>query len=149
MIIDRKKDLCKLKMGEYVALSKVENVCKGSQYTQLPMVHAVSTEDHCILCLCPAIANLKKLAESMGKGDQKLGDWCADPAIIEAVLADIQTTCKAGNLAKFEIPQKLILIEDLWTPDNDMLTAVNKLKRKEIVGRHAKEINGIGYPVKI
>ena len=85
----------------------------------------------------------------MGKGDQKLGDWCADPAIIEAVLADIQTTCKAGNLAKFEIPKKLILIEEEWTPENDMLTAVRKLKRKEIVGRHAKEINGIGYPVKI
>ena len=149
MIIDRKKDLCKLKMGEYVALSKVENVCKGSQYTQLPMVHAVSTEDHCILCLCPAIANLKQLAVSMGKGDQKLGEWCADPAIIEAVLADIVTTCKAGNLAKFEIPKKLILIEEEWTPENDMLTAVRKLKRKEIVGRHAKEINGIGYPVKI
>ena len=67
----------------------------------------------------------------------------------EAVLADIVTTCKAGNLAKFEIPKKLILIEEEWTPENDMLTAVRKLKRKEIVGRHAKEINGIGYPVKI
>ena len=37
------QDLVKLQMGEYVALSKVENVLKTCKYTQLPMVYASST----------------------------------------------------------------------------------------------------------
>merc|ERR1719159_2325013 len=52
MIIDRKKDLVKLQMGEYVALSKVENVLKACKYTQLPMVYALPSMDYCIALIC-------------------------------------------------------------------------------------------------
>ena len=51
--------------------------------------------------------------------------------------------CKAAKLSKFEIPEKVVLIEELWTPENDMLTAVQKLKRREIVAKHKAEIDRV------
>ena len=65
-IIDRKKDLVKLQQGEYVALSKVENVLKTSQYTALPMVYALSSMSYCIALICPNEGPLMKLAASLG-----------------------------------------------------------------------------------
>merc|ERR1712194_166337 len=99
-IIDRKKDLVKLQMGEYVALSKVENALKSSKYTALPMVYATSSMSYAIALICPNVPNLKTLAASLG------------------------------------IDAEVILVEELWTPENDMLTAVQKLKRREIVAKH-------------
>ncbi len=53
--------------------------------------------------------------------------------------------CKAAKLAKFEVPAKVVLIDEPWTPDNGMLTAVMKLKRKEIFKRHQGDIESINY----
>jgi len=142
MIIDRKKDLVKLQMGEYVALSKVENVLKGSKYTQLPMAYASSTMSYAIALVCPNIPKLNELAASLGVTGS-LSELCADPKVIKAVEEDMVAVCKAGKLVKFEIPTKIILIDDLWTPDNDMLTAVNKLKRKQIADKHRTQIDAM------
>jgi len=147
MIIDRKKDLVKLQMGEYVALSKVENVLKACKYTQLPMVYALPTMDYCIALICPNIPKLTELGVSLGLDPAtSLSELCTNAKVLEAVLAEATATCKTGKLAKFEIPTKIILVDDLWTPDNDMLTAVQKLKRKEIVGKHQKEIDAVYTP---
>jgi long-subunit acyl-CoA synthetase (AMP-forming) len=141
-IIDRKKDLVKLQQGEYVALSKVENVLKACQYTALPMVYAQSTKSYCIVLLCPAVHKLKELATSLGvEGD--LSAMCANPKVTAAVLEAVTATCKAAKLVRFEMPTKVILIDDLWTPENDMLTAVNKLKRKQIVEKHQALIDEV------
>jgi len=142
MIIDRKKDLVKLQMGEYVALSKVENALKASQYTALPMVYATSSMSYAIALVCPNIPNLTKLAESLGVQGE-LGALCTDEKVLAEVLKDLTATCKAAKLATFEIPKKVVLIEELWTPDNEMLTAVQKLKRREIVAKHKAEIDTI------
>eukprot|EP00966_Prymnesium_polylepis_P117755 2722197-Prymnesium_polylepis.1 len=68
---------------------------------------------------------------------------CADPKVNAGVLKEVQATCAAAKLAKFEIPTKVILIEELWTPENDMLTAVQKLKRREIVAKHKAAIDAV------
>lgn len=34
-----------------------------------------------------------------------------------------------GKLAAFEIPKKVVLDAEPWTPENDMVTAAFKLKR--------------------
>ena len=56
---------------------------------------------------------------------------------------DVAATCKAAKLFNFEIPTKVVLIEELWTPENDMLTAVQKLKRREIVAKHKAAIDSV------
>jgi len=141
-IIDRKKDLVKLQMGEYVALSKVENALKASQYVALPMVYATSSMSYAIALICPNIPNLKKLAAELGV-EGELSDWCTDEKVIAAVLKNVASTCASSKLAKFETPTKIILIDDLWTPENDMLTAVQKLKRREIVSKHKALIDAV------
>merc|ERR1719238_1516206 len=134
-IIDRKKDLVKLQQGEYVALSKVENALKSCQYVQLPLVYGESDFDYCIALICPNVPNLKKLAASLGVQGE-LGELCVNKDIIAAVLKDVQATAKAAKLVKFETPEKVILTEELWTPENDMLTVVQKLKRIDIKAKH-------------
>merc|ERR1712137_184256 len=138
MIIDRKKDLVKLQMGEYVALSKVESALKTSPYFALPMVHASSSMSYCIALICPNVPELKKLGV---EGD--LSALCKNETVIAAVLKDVQAACKAAKLQKFEIPTKVVLIDDLWTPENDMLTAVMKLKRKDILSKHKAQVDSI------
>ena len=55
----------------------------------------------------------------------------------------MQAVCKAAKLQRFEMPTKIVLIDELWTPDNDMLTAVQKLKRREIVNKHKAQIDEV------
>ena len=68
---------------------------------------------------------------------------CPAPQVIAAVLADCATVCKAAKLQKFEIPTKIVLIDELWTPENDMLTAVQKLKRRQIADKHKADIDAV------
>jgi len=143
-IVDRKKDLVKLTHGEYIALSKIENVLKSSRFVAVPLVHAKSTMSFCIALICPTPA-ARELAGA--NKDAKWPEICADEAVAKAVLEDLQAVCKAAKLNKFEIPQKCVLISDEFSVENEMMTAVRKLKRKPIADKHAKEISAIGYPV--
>jgi long-chain acyl-CoA synthetase len=140
-IIDRKKDLVKLQQGEYVALSKVENAMKTSKYTALPMTYAKSTMSYCIALVCPNEPALRALG--LAPEGATMAELCAHEGVIGAVTADIKEACKKAKLAKFEIPEKIILIDELWTPDNEMLTAVNKLKRKQIEQKHQAVITQV------
>ena len=141
-IIDRKKDLVKLQNGEYVALSKVENVLKASAHVELPMVYARSNMTYCIALICPRESGLHALADKFGlPASLSLPELCNKEEVVAAVLADVQATCKERKLATFETPKKVILVSELWTQENELLTAAMKLKRKPIVDKHLDEIN--------
>ena len=141
MIIDRKKDLVKLQQGEYVALSKVENAIKASKFTALPMTYAKSTMSYCIVLICPNEPALRAIPGAPPTASLK--ELCANPDIIKAVSEDVAAVCKKAKLAKFETPSKVVLIDELWTPENDMLTAVQKLKRKPIESKHKDQIEAV------
>lgn len=46
-----------------------------------------------------------------------------------------------GKLQKTEIPAAVTLCKDVWTPDNGLVTAAFKLKRKDIQDRYQSDIN--------
>jgi len=47
----------------------------------------------------------------------------------------------AGKLANFEIPKRVKLCAELWTPDTGLVTAAFKLKRKQIQTHYESDIN--------
>jgi long-chain acyl-CoA synthetase len=143
-IIDRKKDLVKLQMGEYVALSKVENAMKLCPFVENALCYALSTKSSTVALIVPNEAALRakcKAAASAG-ADATLAALCADTAVVAEVLAALKDVCKS-KLAAFEIPAKIAMVSTPWTPENDMVTAALKLKRVQIVGANKATLDAI------
>lgn len=139
ILTDRKKDLVKLQLGEYVSLGKVESEMKTSPLIENICVYGESSKIFCVALVVPNEKALKKLAASMNiRGEFE--ELCANPAIAKAFLNEFFEHAKTTHLEKFEIPQKLKLISDVWSPSNNMLTAIFKIKRKEIQDRYKAEI---------
>ena len=59
-----------------------------------------------------------------------------DPRLIELVSKSLRETGLKNGLKKAEIPTKLVLVTDEWTPDNGLLTAALKLKRSLIKAKY-------------
>ena len=45
-----------------------------------------------------------------------------------------------NGLKNFEIPAKVLIVLDEWTPDNGLVTAAFKIRRKFIYDEYKKEI---------
>ena len=142
-IVDRKKDLVKLQMGEYVALSKVENAMKQSPLVEQALCYALSSKSHAIALVAPAPKPLRAWAEANGLPEASTS-WealCRAPAAVAEVLASVQKACKGCKLLGFEIPTALALVHEPWTPENDCLTAAMKMKRQVITHKHKGDLD--------
>ena len=60
--------------------------------------------------------------------------------MIQAVLDTLTAHGTKYNLKKFEIPRKVILVLDAWTPDTGLVTAAFKIKRRVIQDRFKEDI---------
>ena len=133
-IIDRKKDLVKLQMGEYVSLGKVEACFKSHPLVDNICVIADSSRTYCVALVVPEMARLTELAIQLELClDYK--ELCENPLVIETVTGQLTEHAKE-TLQKFEIPQKYALIYNPWTPDTGLVTSSMKLKRKAIQAKY-------------
>lgn len=105
--------------------------------------HRAACFRYCIALICPVMGALLAAAKAEGVESTDKEELCQHPKVVAAVFADVTAVCKAARLQRFECPQKVILVDELWTPDNDMLTAVQKLKRKPIEQKHKAEIDSV------
>lgn len=48
---------------------------------------------------------------------------------------------KAARLEKFEIPAKILLLPEPWTPESGLVTAALKLKREQIKTKFKDDLN--------
>jgi len=141
-IIDRKKDLVKLQHGEYVALSKVEGVLKLSPYVENVLLHVDPHQSYCTALVCPQFGAIRKFCRENGIDEENTEAACSNEKVVNEVLRSFKEVSK-GKLQAVETPKKVTLIpaSRTWTPDNDLLTAAMKLKRKPIINAHIDEIN--------
>lgn len=140
-IIDRKKDLWKARNGEYVALAKVESAMKLSHYVDLCMCYGAFGGTAPVALICPNEVSLKRLACELEIPVTNMEDMCANKALIDAVNDDIRLSCR--KLFEYEKPRMIVLVSDLWTPENGLLTAAMKMKRLAIVQKHQQDIDAL------
>jgi len=140
-IIDRKKDLVKLQLGEYVSLGKVESQLKTHPLVENICVYGDSYQPYTVAVMVPIRNALEKLATELGKTYSEYNDLCKDSDIIQAVLKSINVHGIKSNLEKFEIPKMVTLVPEAWTPESGLVTAAFKLKRKIIQNCFQQDIN--------
>uniref|UniRef100_A0A9L0TSB0 long-chain-fatty-acid--CoA ligase n=1 Tax=Equus caballus TaxID=9796 RepID=A0A9L0TSB0_HORSE len=138
-IIDRKKDLVKLQAGEYVSLGKVEAALKNLSLIDNICAYANSYHSYVIGFIVP---NQKELTELARKKGLK-GTWeelCNSCEMENEVLKVLSEAAISASLEKFEIPVKIRLSPEPWTPETGLVTDAFKLKRKELKTHYQADI---------
>jgi len=157
-LIDRKKNLVKLKGGEYIAIEQMEAVYGTSTWVDAKnggiMVHGDGDMDKPVALIQGNMVALRKWAEENGVSGDDVA-ICANEKTVKMVLADLLSIGKD----KLAINEKLCAIavisgtgsavwpgddKSTWTPENGFLTASNKIDRNAI--KHGKEMNGENSP---
>jgi len=139
-IIDRKKDLVKLQLGEYISLGKVESELKTCPIVENCCIYGDPTQNYVVALVVPNEAKLEALAEKLGLIDLSHEQLCENKDITGAVLRDLQQHGKRLGLEKFELPGAVTLCTDMWTPESGLVTAAFKLKRKPIQDFYQKDL---------
>ena len=145
-IIDRVKNLLKLKGGEYIALEKMEMTYGNSKF-----VDAVNGG----IC-CYGDGDMDRPVALMQLNEIVVMKWAKEKGIsgkflqlkdekklYDAVLADMKLEAEKGKLSHLERLVGLSFLTTPWTPENGCLTAANKLQRRVVVETFEKEFNEV------
>jgi long-chain acyl-CoA synthetase len=144
-ITDRKKELLKTSGGKYVAPAPIENKLKEDFLIEQMMV--VGDNQRFVSALIvPAEAALKDWCEECGVGWNSLSQAIKDPKVI----AQYQKVLDRYNpeFSHIEQIKKFVLLDKTWEPSKKdgtaaELTPTMKLKRRVILEKFAREIEGM------
>ena len=146
-IVDRLKNLVKLKGGEYVAIESMEKEYSKSIFVNALaggiMCYGDGDMDRPVALVQANCVELGKWATSNGIAFKDNDDLCANPAVEAYALSDLNKEGRLGGVGANEILMAVTLISgegepteqepnSPWTPENQFLTASNKLNRKPI-----------------
>ncbi len=143
-IVGRTKALAKNANGEYIAMEALE-----SMYVQNDLVLPNGV---CVVVdsLQPFIVGIVLTDESkamaFAKKNNLEGSW---PAILDdekfrtVAIASLGKTAKENGKKPFECFKTVRFYNHEWTPENGILTAAMKLKRREIDAKYAEDIKGM------
>ncbi|KAI9183426.1 long-chain fatty acid-CoA ligase [Blastocladiella emersonii ATCC 22665] len=141
-LIDRRKNLVKLSNGEYIALEKLESIYAACHYLAKVCIYADPERSFAIAIGNPHPPMVKTLAGKLGidVDSTSVEQLCHDDRVRAAIVKDLATIAKSNGLAPAEYPKAVILADEEWTPQNEMLTAAMKLQRRNINNKYKSEI---------
>lgn len=139
-IIDRKKDIVKLQHGEYISLGKAEAALLSSKYVDNVMVHADPFHNYCVAVVVPLRPALEQWAKEAGINFGDFSQLCENRETISEVQGSLSKVAKDAKLQKFEIPERIMLAADPWTPESGLVTAALKIKREQVKAKFKNEL---------
>uniref|UniRef100_A0AC34QAD6 Uncharacterized protein n=1 Tax=Panagrolaimus sp. JU765 TaxID=591449 RepID=A0AC34QAD6_9BILA len=90
--------------------------------------------------MVPNKKNLQELANRHNIDESDYKKLCENEDLQKIVTKELENHAK-NKLEKMEIPRKVYICHETWTPQNDMLTEAMKLKRKNIEKAFKKQID--------
>jgi len=139
-IVDRKKDLVKLQHGEYISLGKVESILSFCDFVDNICVYGDSFHTNVIALIVPNRKALTELAAQFKKESLSFSDLCQDNEIIAGVKKAVAEHGSKSGLLRMEIPGEIKLCSEVWMPDNGLVTASFKVRRKQIQEFYKQDI---------
>lgn len=139
-IIERKKELYKTSGGKYVAPQAVENKLKESPLIEQAM--AIGDGRKFVSALIqPTFPALRKWCEEHGLDSSDRNEMIRHPEVVKEYTRILEELNPA--LSHTEQVKKFVLVPDEWSTATGELTPTLKLKRKVILEKYAKEVEGM------
>jgi long-chain acyl-CoA synthetase len=145
-IVDRKKNLVKLKSGEYIALEKMEMVYGNSSF-----VDAISGG----IC-CYGDGDMNRPVALFQLSEPTTMKWAKENGIsgdfetvkntkelYNAVMADFLAEHAKSDLSHIEKIKAAKIMPSPWTPENGCRTAANKLQRRVVIDSFPEEFQEV------
>jgi long-chain acyl-CoA synthetase len=139
-ITDRKKDIIVTAGGKNVAPQPIENRLKTNRFIE----QAVMVGDkrrYCSMLIVPAFGPLESWAKANGVSWSDRKELVADAAVLKHVQAEMKGMLK--ELASFETPKKIALLDEELTIENGFLTPTLKVKRRVVYEQLGAVIDGL------
>jgi long-chain acyl-CoA synthetase len=145
-IVDRKKNLVKLKGGEYIAMEQMEMTYGNSSF-----VDAINGG----IC-CYGDGDMDRPVAILQLNEAFTMKWAKDRGIPgdfetiknskelhDAIMKDMLEQHAKSSLSHLEKLQGVAVLTSPWTPENGCLTAANKLQRRVVVETFKKEFEEV------
>ncbi len=136
-ITGRIKDQYKLENGKYVMPAPLEEQLKLSPYIASVMLHGAN-RPYNVALVVPAIDSVRRWAVERGI---TLTDPARDPRVRELVLDEV--LARSRGFTGFEVPRAVLLIDEDFTTENDLLTPTLKIKRRNVEARWGKALDAL------
>ena len=137
-ITDRKKDLIKTAGGKFIAPQPIENQVKLNKF----VANAVLLGDKrkfSILLVVPNFEALEPWAQTQGLGGLSRRELIVHPLVQQKLDNEVQGML--SDVARFERPKRLVLLEQDFTIESGELTPTLKVKRRVVEKNYQQAID--------
>jgi long-chain acyl-CoA synthetase len=134
-ITDRKKELIKTAGGKYIAPQPIEGMVKRNKFVANAVLYG-DRRKFPIILVVPNFDNLERWAQERGLAYGTRAELIALADVRAKVEREVMSQLR--DLAKFETPKKVVLLENDFTIESGELTPTLKVKRR-VVEKHYKD----------
>jgi long-chain acyl-CoA synthetase len=140
-ITDRKKELIKTAGGKYIAPQKIEGLAKRNKFVANAVLYG-DRRKYPIVMIVPNFDNLERWAKERNLSYGSRAGLLELPDVHAKIEREVMDSLR--ELAKFETPKKVVLIENDFTIESGELTPTLKVKRR-VVEKRYKDLIDAAY----
>jgi len=140
-ITDRKKELLKTAGGKYIAPQPIEGMIKRNKFVANAVLYG-DRRKFPIVLVVPNFDSLERWARERNLAYATRPELLQLPDVLAKVEREVMSQLR--DLAKFETPKKVVLLENDFTIESGELTPTLKVKRR-VVEKRYKDVIDAAY----